>query len=1343
MEEFKVRIIGDDADLKAKVAASRSQLNDFKKQAERDGKVKIQIEISTLQADLDKARKALRDFKKEGNKEGEIVARINIQNLQKSISSAQGSLTALTKTTEGTTGGFLNLNKITTDTIKVLGGFAIIRSVVTLFTDLFNAATSFESAFAGIKKTVNATASEFQVLETQFRDLAKAVPLPVEELLKIGELGGQLGVAKDKLADFTATIAKLSISTNLTSEDAATAFARIANVMQTPIEQTENLGSAIVAVGNNFATTEREVVDFTTRIAGAGKIAGFTSADLVGISTAFTSVGIEAEAGGTAVQKTILTINDAVANGGKELQKFASFTGKSAKDFAAQWRTAPVIAFQEFISSLANSGDQASAILGELVGDDVRLQRAFLSVAGAGDLMSRAVTTSNTAFVANSALTNEANRRFETTASKIQAIKNEFNDLAIDFGRQLQPVVLSTLTFFRDLANDVVKGTDRLKGFVTNMKILGEVLIAAFAGFKIKGFVDALTQGITKLVAAQNGISLVEAATVSFTGKIKALGLAFASNPIGLFTTALAGLTFLVVDGIRQVGEYNAALLNLKTTFDTLSQSSIGDSIGTSVTNAIVQLKELNTEIGVLEFSGTKGALGVASLNDKLTEQKDLITSTVDDLVRLGESYGLTGDQVELLIQKQELFKDGISPTTEQINLFTKALSEELSTALNSTADKFTSTFDTFSKDSKNSGEAFKKTVAAFKDDFKDFRDNGDSLTKELLDILIQRSGKTGDVGKAFTLGLTNGLTSNDVVSELEKGGVKITDDIIATLLRQAVDAKDVGNTYGLLLQLGISEKEADVIVASSNLADSVTAALQNRAPAVFNAALIFGANMVQSFANGIYNALPQLENAVNSVANIAGSLFPGVKAIGSAIGGVLGKQKALAAFSTPKLGGGGGSFKPTKSGGGGGSKKQSEAEKEAAERAKEAIKDAEDNVGELGDALDEINKKSAKLRDRIKEFFQSIVDSIKDAKGNIKSLEEELANVRKESTEDFLRDLAKRNEELIAAKDKIEAELKSIEPVEIVSDESIAKLQQQLADAQTVLAKVRKDGDKSKEIQVRTQIAALQKAISDAKNSKENAGNSERDTTDANAELVKILKEQQDIQTIINGLSDENKKKAQEIFDIEKRRVGLSESQLLNEDFKNKLSEKEKEINLEIEKQKRIIAIQQQFLDIQAKNDEQGNIDKFKLAQLANKDFEANSAEIIQSLKDLGFKELSNEEALMVLKEAQQARGLQLEQKAIENQQAAILDTKQRYFAEAEKAHALSTDRMKEKTSELIRQIQVAQDEQIKLNSLRGETSALASGSVTNTRNLTVNQTVNSGADADAIVRNIISKVP
>jgi len=328
----------------------------------------------------------------------------------------------------------------------------LIPQLVSGFVDIAKNAVStaidFESAWAGVTKTTDGLADEFgnltlsgYELQMGFRDLAKEIPISVNALMEIGEIGGQLGIQKENLLDFTEAVAALGETTNLSTEAAAMGLAQMANVMGTSQEEISNMASAIVYLGNNSATTERDILNFSQRIAGVGQIAGLTEGDIFGISAAFSSIGVSAEAGGTAVQKVILAMNTSVATGDEKLQTFARTAGMTAEEFETAWREDASGAFAQFVIGLGEEGDNAIGVLEELELKDQRLIQAFLSLSQNGELLTDSISGANQAFIENTALTDEANQRYRTTDSQIQILKNNVNDLAVEFGSALLPAL--------------------------------------------------------------------------------------------------------------------------------------------------------------------------------------------------------------------------------------------------------------------------------------------------------------------------------------------------------------------------------------------------------------------------------------------------------------------------------------------------------------------------------------------------------------------------------------------------------------------------------------------------------------------------------------------------------------------------------------------------------------------------------------------------------------------------------------------------------------------------------------------------------------------------------------
>lgn len=372
-------------------------------------------------------------------------------------------------------------------------------------------AIDFESSFAGVRKTVDASEKEFAQLAKNFRNLAKEIPVNVNQLNRIGELAGQLGVrGVENLTRFTDTVAKIAVTTNLTEEEAATAFARIANITQEPIANIDRMASSVVSLGNNFATTESEIVEFSQRIAGAGKIAGLTTDEIFGIAAAFSSVGIQAEAGGTAVQKILLDLNREGKRGIGE--------------------------FVNFVQNLSDAGTEASQVLEDLGFADARVQRAFLSVAGAGGIMEQAIRNSTDAFRENNALSEEARKRFETVASQLTLLKNELIDMAITVGNLVLPVLVELVKVVKPVIQSFAE-------WIEKHPLLAQWLIT------VVGVVSALVAGMGAFTLAATGVIAVLGALLTPVGMV-VVALTAIGTSVLLVIHHLEGLKWMAGEAV-------------------------------------------------------------------------------------------------------------------------------------------------------------------------------------------------------------------------------------------------------------------------------------------------------------------------------------------------------------------------------------------------------------------------------------------------------------------------------------------------------------------------------------------------------------------------------------------------------------------------------------------------------------------------------------------------------------------------------------------------------------------------------------------------------------------------
>lgn len=349
-----------------------------------------------------------------------------------------------------------------------------------------NAAMDWESAFIGVKKTTNATVEQFAALEKGLIDLSTQIPVSATELAKLAEIGGQMGVPQEQLLAFTKTIAILGETTNLAGEEGAAMLAQFANVAQVPQSQYSNLAAAIVDLGNAGTSTEAEILAMGLRIAGAGSIAGMSAGDILGFSNALVGVGIEAQAGGTAMSKLIIGIASSVAKGGKSLEGFAKVAGVSAQQFAEAFKNDPAQAIAGFIQGLAkikNEGGNLFGVLDKLGIKESIMRDVMLRATQAADGMAASVALGNTAFEANNAHLVEAEKRFASTESQITLFKNSVWALSKVIGDALLPGINARLGMFKEWALDLKAAAEAHPGLVAQLvsfaSVLGTVLIVA------------------------------------------------------------------------------------------------------------------------------------------------------------------------------------------------------------------------------------------------------------------------------------------------------------------------------------------------------------------------------------------------------------------------------------------------------------------------------------------------------------------------------------------------------------------------------------------------------------------------------------------------------------------------------------------------------------------------------------------------------------------------------------------------------------------------------------------------------------------------------------------------
>jgi TP901 family phage tail tape measure protein len=457
-------------------------------------------------------------------------------------------------------------------------------------------AMKWETAWTGVTKTVDGSEQEMAALEGQLRSLAKTLPSTHEEIAAVAEAAGQLGVERESVAKFTKTMIDLGETTNLTAQDAATGLARFSNIMGTSISDVDRLGSVIVGLGNNFETTEAEILAMSMRIAGTGRQIGLTEGEVMGLATALSSVGIEAEAGGTAISQVMKRIQTAVSDGGEQLEKFARVAGVTGPEFARIFGSDAAGALDMFVTGLGNvsaTGGDTLATLNELEFTQIRQSDALLRLSAASGKVTQAMEQGNAEWAVNNALQEEAAKRYATSEAKMKIAGNALRDNAIDIGAVVLPAIAGAADAVADLAAFFGDIPGPVKATIVVLAALAAA--AALAG-------GAFLIAVPKIHAFNTALAGMQAGALKTAGtRLAGLG----SVLMGPWGVALAAATLGVGLLASKQGEAARQVDALRATLDeqtgALTENSVSWAAKELADNGAAEAaKKLGVDLGLV-----------------------------------------------------------------------------------------------------------------------------------------------------------------------------------------------------------------------------------------------------------------------------------------------------------------------------------------------------------------------------------------------------------------------------------------------------------------------------------------------------------------------------------------------------------------------------------------------------------------------------------------------------------------------------------------------------------------------------------------------------------------------
>lgn len=449
-----------------------------------------EADYATILSGISKTKKELEELEKqadETNKEIEDVDPKNIEEVGKQASNSKEKMLALKDAAGKVKDALVKVSKQAQNFVK----------------SGFDSLVDYEDAFTAVKKTIEATPEQYDAIYEGIKKMATETASTKEEIAAVASTVGQMGVAADDVLDFTKTMVMLGdAADSVTATDAAMSLSKLFAVLGEDNSNIMKAGSSITDLGNKMQTTEAQIIDMATRLAATGSIVGLSTDQVLGISAALSVVGIEAEAGGSAISKLLKKMEVATKgfdkntktieesgmslrelelmqsldtkgfkalagsmglttkelgnaiSGVKSLNQYAEVAGMTAQDFTQLYGTNAVAALSAFVGGLRTmDGDGQSAVttLQEMGLTEVRLSNAILALANSDDVLTKATELSSQAWQDNIALSNEADEKYSNTKSQIHQMKESYDNLKIELMETLLPVLQDLIGVVRDI----------------------------------------------------------------------------------------------------------------------------------------------------------------------------------------------------------------------------------------------------------------------------------------------------------------------------------------------------------------------------------------------------------------------------------------------------------------------------------------------------------------------------------------------------------------------------------------------------------------------------------------------------------------------------------------------------------------------------------------------------------------------------------------------------------------------------------------------------------------------------------------------------------------------------
>lgn len=300
------------------------------------------------------------------------------------------------------------------------------------------AAIEFESAFADVRKVVDASDEQFQNMSRTIKSMSRELPMTSVEIAQLFAAAGESGVATSDLKSFAEMAARVGIAFDMSAGEAGESLAKLKSQLGLSVGETGEMADAINHLSNNMASKAKDITAYMLRVGKLAEMGGLAKEQVAAIGSAMISAGAEAETAGTAMQNVVKAMTRG-ASAKKSQRDAAKALGLDLPALSKQMQKDAPGAIKKVLGAIAKAPkDRHISLISDFFGDEAK---AFAPLIGNIGLLDQALDSVADKSKYSGSAFNEFVARSNTTANALQILRNKIAYVFEDMGEAWLPTI--------------------------------------------------------------------------------------------------------------------------------------------------------------------------------------------------------------------------------------------------------------------------------------------------------------------------------------------------------------------------------------------------------------------------------------------------------------------------------------------------------------------------------------------------------------------------------------------------------------------------------------------------------------------------------------------------------------------------------------------------------------------------------------------------------------------------------------------------------------------------------------------------------------------------------------